>query len=393
MQTAAALLAVCFLWASVGAAQVPPDWQPDDTAPMRFQRAYTGGNCLTCTFVAAQGVITRDTPAEFGRFLAQLGRSDLSGSNIHLHSRGGHLDAALELGQMIRASGAGTVVARTSGQITDYGLSVSFQDSTDAVCLSACVYAFIGGKQRFAVMDHAGEQTGYQRSGRLGVHQFYSTGTPAPSGQRNQRAEDQTRVAGLLTYVADMGVSADLLVLGLNTPSDDMRVLTNDEAISLRLHTYGSEQTEVRLRGYPNGVGIIEVETTSQLADVRIEMFCRADAQAADSLHLKLHVLWQGLDWQSPDAPDLTRFFETLYTRAGPLRLIAQEHGRSSAGPVISTVSFAVPGATARSQPFRQGIDFENATWSWFDKYAQGLDAPIAPGFDGFDLLPRLCIR
>lgn len=384
-----AAVAIAVLWAGPMLAQTPTEWRPDLSAPMQFHMASTGGNCLTCRFISAQGIITRKTPEEFIKFIDNNGLNDLSSTNIHLNSPGGHLDAALEFGRIIRETGAGTVVAESAGFLGDWGIDDRFLDSDQPSCLSACVFAFVGGTTRYAIQGEGSEYTGFQKTGPLGVHQFAShSGARATTQDALAlQSADQSRISGLMGYVSDMDVSADLLVLMLRTPNTQMRLLTNDEVRDLRLHNAGGA-ADVRLVGYPNGVGIVETRSRSQFAETRLELFC--DAQGR--LGLQASVSWTGVNWQGPADENLLRFFQTLYTANAPLRLMKQDHTQTGSGPVQSVVLYAVPDATARDHAFRNGVDFENATWSWFDKYADGLDTWLGEPFDGFDVLPRLCL-
>ena len=65
---------------------------------MTFFIAASGGNCSTCVWIAAQGIITNETPAEFAAFLdeAQAPRT------VRLDSSGGLLLPAMELGRLFR---------------------------------------------------------------------------------------------------------------------------------------------------------------------------------------------------------------------------------------------------------------------------------------------------
>jgi hypothetical protein len=111
---------------------------------------------LTISWVAAEGVITEDTPAKFAKYLASHDRKVTS--TIELHSPGGKLAAGLALGRMIRAAGYSTRVKRTIS-LSDYITNVYHYKS--AVCLSACAYAFLGGIDR-----------SFDKNDLYGLHRF-----------------------------------------------------------------------------------------------------------------------------------------------------------------------------------------------------------------------------
>ena len=125
---------------------------------MTFVLAGNGGNCNGCEWVAAQGDITDETPTAFQNFIAENGTPYL----IVLNSPGGNLVAGIQLGQMIRDTGATTEIGETVPE-TDQGLE-KWRKILPGICASACAYSFIGGVERFV-----------DREGKLGVHQFYST--------------------------------------------------------------------------------------------------------------------------------------------------------------------------------------------------------------------------
>ncbi|WP_323770347.1 hypothetical protein [Antarctobacter sp.] len=355
---------------------------------MAFHRGYSGGNCISCTWIAAQGVITADIPAAFQTFLDEQALTNLSGVNIHLNSPGGNLGAALALGRMIRASGAGTVVAETAGVRTDYGLHDLFLETDKPACLSACVFAFIGGETRVARSDTIGQMRGYQTHGPLGVHQFYGPDAGPATVDPTVRVADQGRTALLLEYVAEMGVSAELLVLGLKTGPRDMRLLTDDEVTDLRIDT-GAQAAQARLTGYANGVGVVEITHRSRQARYRHEFFC----DRAGVLHLKMQVTWDGTNWGSEQEGNLAHFFQTLTTvNFGSLRYQSGAHTRQPDGLMQSIVQFTLPDSQSGTLAQRDEFWFQNATSSWFSQVADGFNFRLSQPHDGFHLLPKLCL-
>ena len=74
--------------------------------------------------------------------LIKKGRQSIAGNYVSLSSNGGEVDAAMELGRLLRKLGVSTVVAQGEQ------------------CLSSCVFAFMGGDRRTA-------------AGRIGIHRPY----------------------------------------------------------------------------------------------------------------------------------------------------------------------------------------------------------------------------
>jgi hypothetical protein len=175
-----------------------PNWEAPFDQPMEFYFGHSGGNCTTCAWLAAEGVITPDTPSKF----KEVARVFPPGVIVHFHSPGGNLAAGLELGRLIRAAGGRTEVSRTVFQSNG-----EYYDRIEpGVCASACAYAFLGGVDRELKNGPEGH-TG------LGFHQFYS-----PEG-KGGAGDAQIVSAIILNYLIEMGVNLTISSLAaLATP-------------------------------------------------------------------------------------------------------------------------------------------------------------------------------
>jgi hypothetical protein len=111
----------------------------NDSEPMRFEVLRLS---KSIAFLQATGTITKETPAEFARFMATDG-AKLS-VDLNIHSPGGDVRAAMELGRAIRAAHLNTSIERSiplEGAMRVYR-------AKDPVCAAACAYAFLGGLSR-----------------------------------------------------------------------------------------------------------------------------------------------------------------------------------------------------------------------------------------------------
>ena len=182
-----------------------------------------GGSCPQV--IAAEGDIDQDSAEEFVSFV----RERLGGGRIRnivfLHSPGGSVVGALKLGSVFRKVGTAVVVARAQpGQ--DVGSDASF---TAARCMSACVYALMGGKKR--VIPPAS---------KLGVHQtlsFQINGKdPANAVPGYQRIRTPKAILSALnSYTRSMGVSTALIEAAQSTPNESIRLLTRKELAKWRV--------------------------------------------------------------------------------------------------------------------------------------------------------------
>jgi hypothetical protein len=131
---------------------------------------------------------------------------------VYLNSPGGSLVGAMALGRVFRQHGFATVVGArnaTTGRLMT------------GVCYSACPFAFAGGIRRHL---EAGSVIGVHRAeNRLPV--------PDEAGFQQHVAHDTK------FYLAEMGISEQLIGIMAQVPHDAIRMLSLDEAEQLRLVT------------------------------------------------------------------------------------------------------------------------------------------------------------
>jgi len=225
--------------------------------PMTFIRAGNGGNCNGCEWIAAQGEITTETPDVFRDFLATNGKP----YHIAFNSLGGSLVAGIELGELIRETGATTMIGTTSSR--DEQEMELLENTGPGVCASACVFAFMGGIQRWV-----GDKD------LLGVHQFYST---------DDEAMDSTVVqalAGLtLIHSLRMGVDARVIVAASGTSPNDIYWFDREEMVAYRLDTSGSTTEPWRIEPYKLGLILTTTHYASARRSVDVTLFCRANTR------------------------------------------------------------------------------------------------------------------
>lgn len=175
-------------------------------ADMRFENVCSGNSAAKC-YAVAVGQIVADTPQAFRSY---LDNEHSDGNKLLLDSPGGSLSAGLKLGRMIRAEGFETRVGRWQAD-GPFGEPVAGGN-----CLSACAYAFLGGKVRQVPEGNT-----------LGFHQF----SLASSAQAAQSAGVDLAAAlttaqrissQLVAYLLEMGADARIFALGTEAASDDM---------------------------------------------------------------------------------------------------------------------------------------------------------------------------
>lgn len=206
---------------------------------MTFEFKGTGGNCLGCSWVAAEGEITSSTPFDFDNFYANspIGQAQ----PIVFNSPGGDLNAGLQLGYRIRQLGLQTSVGKT---VPDgFG---QLELTNDAVCASACAWAFLGGVVRNAL------------SGQIGVHQFYYSFALIEPDTKNFSANDlvgeQKMVSGLINYAVAMNIDPRFVATSSAVKPDNIYFLNDNELDIYRVRWNPYLLTAWKIEAYKNGV-------------------------------------------------------------------------------------------------------------------------------------------
>lgn len=181
------------------------------TTPMAFYPAGDG-------VVSAVGRIEIGTAKAFRRFLAGEGAGAASAQadeaaplkvkRLVLHSPGGSVEDALAMAADIRTQGISTEVP------------------ADGYCASACPLVLSGGVTRAA-----GE------AAWIGLHQVYAVDTPGlPSVKDFDRSlsDIQGTIARCQQLLVTMGIDPAIWIKAMETPPEDLYVLTEEELITSR---------------------------------------------------------------------------------------------------------------------------------------------------------------
>ena len=272
---------------------------PSYAEQMVFSTETQGGNCGTCDWIQGDGEITTETPRRFREFVEQQGIYD--GETIFLNSPGGEPRAAAELGREFRKHSLRTKIGFVPGVM---GPSAG-KDATAGHCVSACVFAFIGGARRSLMISSGMDDVKRDKGAhRFAIHRFSGAGASAESAQR---------LASILSnYLFDMGISPILLAVAAG--ADDLREITPDDAANWHVTNDPRLPTEWQLSRHGNGIiataiGQAESEETDQVFDLSLSIYC--NSQTTGDLHLLVKVELSG---QSPLSDNETGDFCGLYS-------------------------------------------------------------------------------
>ena len=155
--------------------------------------------------ILASGGITSGDATKFKSFLKNYVEGELK--FVALHSPGGFIEEALEIGKHIRVNNLHTVITNS------------------ATCLSACPYIFAGGVNRIKGPNSF-----------IGVHQtYYYEDSVIPFYFAVK--DVQKSHAKLFRYLKEMDIKHDIMEFILDTPPEDIYILENNQLTDFNLVT------------------------------------------------------------------------------------------------------------------------------------------------------------
>jgi hypothetical protein len=236
-------------------AATPAESMPSDPPPIEFFVATGPANACGpgCdAWIAADGKIDLSAAQRLRKVLARLGPRKLP---LFLHSAGGSVLGAIELGRLVRSRNLTVSVGRTTPagcrrdephdkaceMLKRAGQDlVSDLDSSGAMCNSACVLVFAGGAQR-SVPPWV----------RLGVHAIgVDIGKTAIRGPL-LAAATRSANARIVEYLHDMGIPKALFDASNAVPHESTRFLQRDELVRFGLDTRDFGETDWRFTEKP----------------------------------------------------------------------------------------------------------------------------------------------
>lgn len=175
-------------------------------------------------YVVLDGEIDAGTPA---RVAEALRRTGMDGVDVYINSPGGNLLAGMEIGRMIRQSGANTYIGGLAPGPSSPIPGVPSVKSVPGVCYSACALAFLGGVYRYA-----------SNGSEYGVHRFSSRS--GPTGSDLDTAQIISAAIG--TFIREMEVDPGLFDLMVQEGKDKIRILSKMELMRLNVVNNGRKR-------------------------------------------------------------------------------------------------------------------------------------------------------
>ena len=182
-------------------------------------------NCsrtVSAEVISATGEITNSTADEFLAFLHEHVQDQQLRPVVLIHSPGGTVVGAMQLGMMFRKLGAAVIVART---IEEEGADRAHV--LPGSCMSACVYAFFGGSKRVV-----------PTVSRLGIHRMAIYGherDPAGGDVATRTYGTDDIVSALSSYTKMMGVNPEVIDYAEQISPETIHIVTPREIQRWRL--------------------------------------------------------------------------------------------------------------------------------------------------------------
>jgi hypothetical protein len=242
----------------------PPPPKPIYEAPMRVvivRAALTTCEPLCPEWIAAEGEITAATPQAFRKVFKQMGKKKLP---IVIRSPGGSINAAIEIGRMIRKQGLDVAVGSTVflGCKPDdkscklpkeqKGIYRGFSGSVQGFCNSACPILVAGGVRRLIdndVMVGVHKPKTVWTNERVWYRETYRivNGKKKVISRRISRREklkpkvtygyDKRLRKQLTAYFKQMGIDPAIIAEGEDTAYKDIKSLMGGKLETYRLRT------------------------------------------------------------------------------------------------------------------------------------------------------------
>ncbi len=226
--------------------KVVPGPKPSFDLPMQvvIVRSSEKGCEPTCPeWIMAEGMITAETPKAFQQTLVQARlRTGGAALPVILHSAGGNILAALQIGYFLRAQGADVAVSQTAyaGGCGPFGITCSAPGeggvyrgrlvTRNAHCLSACPLILASGIRRLASGDTV-----------VGVHHWgYEVPAAKDKKPRFKAKKKETPWDGVVRkmmsdYLTSMGISLDVVSDMNKTPFTAMKLYNTRHRKALKL--------------------------------------------------------------------------------------------------------------------------------------------------------------
>ncbi|MES2815959.1 MAG: hypothetical protein V4720_13745 [Pseudomonadota bacterium] len=144
-------------------------------------------------------------------------------TTVYINSTGGNVDAAIEIGRIIRAAWFATTIGTVRFDHSKPAIWTAKRIFDEGVCYSAASLIFLGGRLRFV-----------PKVFKFGVHQFAFKDQVTDVLGHSQKTS-----ARISAYLHEMGIPPEFAVLSSSVSGSEIRLLDEQQLLSLGLVTGG----------------------------------------------------------------------------------------------------------------------------------------------------------
>jgi len=237
---------------------------------LEFKHVSNGGNCTNgCEWISATGLLE---PGDVERFEKVLKQEYYTVSPHRRHniitfdSPGGSLSAGIKLGKKIRELGFAVGVGKTSPtpDAPWFELSVG-------KCISACAYAFLGGKYRYVSQEEGS---------CLGFHQFYDKSAVSRNDVLSTQMTTQLISGIVVEYLAEIGIPLDVYTFASKFTGKEFGCINNNEKLRQQVENSDIKYTQASLLPFGKGL-VAEVQSVQDNRSLRFYCIKGGKAMAA----------------------------------------------------------------------------------------------------------------
>jgi hypothetical protein len=215
---------------------------------------------------------------------------------ICFNSPGGDIKGAIRLGQLIRDLNLDTCTEPYYDRVIPGTLGEQETFVNDAICASACLFALVGGVNRFV-----------ERTSRIGVHQFYSANGNIGDGST------QTIIVALASYLERMGIDRSLLDIASLIPPQDILWLTPKQLQKFRVDNIVAITTQWTLDAFKDGSVYAHIIYVKPVTQGRVSLLVR-------KVHDRIF-LYVGFTPGHPESDDVESAFDAVSDEAIEVRI------------------------------------------------------------------------
>lgn len=231
---------------------------------LEFESKHNGGNCTGCEWIQLNGIFEKGDAEKFAKFIE--GKGAYRDHNVvYFNSAGGSLAEGIKIGRILRKAGFTTAIGKT--ELDSFGMNTSTLTIDGSRCVSACAYAFLGGKHR--QMEFSDDDV------CLGFHQFYNPSFIAnsPKAATNLQVATQ-KISGLvIEYLEEIDADPRIYSFASRYVGKEIGCISEKESRDFGIDNTQEYFSDIDL--VPFGKGLI-VEVKAPLSNRILRLYCSA---------------------------------------------------------------------------------------------------------------------